>query len=155
MGTLIALVLIPLYRTAKDSTDTDYLQDPLALISVANLPSFSKRFLGTVVAAYVVFGYTMYLILGEFKWYTKQRHLFLAMPKPSNYSVYVSGIPAQYRGNDLLQQYFESCSARVFQAVVAMDVPALVSKVARRQQVIYRLEHAEAAERKALETRQA
>ena len=148
VGCANAAWLIPLYLLAPDSVETNYLKDPLSLITISNLPPTSKRFLGTVLAAYISFGYTMYLIVGEFLWYTEQRHEFLAKPKPSNYAVYVSGIPKEYRSGVQLKAYFDRCSARVLDAAVTQDLPSLEAKIAKRQSVVYRLEHAHALRRR-------
>lgn len=48
-GMVNALWLLPLYFTAKESEETKYLSDPLVLISIANLPSSSPRFIATVI----------------------------------------------------------------------------------------------------------
>ena len=144
VGCLNALWLMPLYATAKSSPETDYLTDAFALISIANLPSSSKRFLGTVLAAYVTFGYTMYAIFHEYVWYTANRHEFLRQARPSSYAVYVSGIPERYRSSFALAQYFGrgGDGDHVLEAHVAVDTPNLDAKVARRALVLRKLERA-------------
>ena len=142
LGCFNAIWLIPLYRTAKPSEETAYLEDPFVLISISNLPSSSKRFLGTVFAAYIIFFYAMYIIFHEFEWYTKFRHKFLSAKEPRNYSVYVSGIPNEYQTSRKLQQYFERCCSKeaVLEAHIAVDTQKLQTKIARRDAVLRHLE---------------
>jgi len=148
-GIINAIWLIPLYATAKESEETAYLTDVLVQISLANLPSQSKRFFGTVLASYIVFFYTMSLLFNEFKWYTKWRHRFLSKPWSRNYAVYVSGIPGAFQSSHELAEYFRQCSSReaVLEAHVAMDIPLLETKVSRRKTIVKNLEHAVARER--------
>jgi hypothetical protein len=149
-GCFCAVWLIPLYATATESSETTYLNNTWDEISVSNLPSSSARFVATVLASYIVFFYSMYLLFHEFKWYTKWRHKFLAKPWSRNYAVYVSGIPLAFRSSSQLAEYFRQCSSKeaVIEAHVAMDTPGLESKVARREFVVRNLEHAVALERK-------
>jgi Late exocytosis, associated with Golgi transport len=88
-GCFHAFWLIPLYKTAEASTETKFVTDTWEKISISNLPSSSKRFIGTVVASYLLFFYTMLLILRELRWYTAWRHRFLAQPTPRNYGAYI------------------------------------------------------------------
>jgi hypothetical protein len=66
-GSLHACWLMPLYATAEESAETDYIEDPLIKITTSNVPSGSLRFVATVVAAYFIYFYTMHCILQEFK----------------------------------------------------------------------------------------
>jgi hypothetical protein len=149
-GCINAVWLIPLYLTAEESEETAHLTDGLDKISTSNLPSSSPRFLGTVLASYIIFFYSMYLLFKEYKWYTKWRHKFLAKPWSRNYTVYVSGIPKAYQTSFELAEYFRQCSSKeaVIEAHVAMDIPVLEGKIARRDCVVRSLEHAVALERK-------
>ena len=93
IGCINAFWLLPLYVTAPHSAETSYITDPLVVASLSHLPMGSKRFLGTVIAAYITFAFSMFLIVNEFQWFAKYRHKFLALRIPRNYAVYVSGIP--------------------------------------------------------------
>ena len=73
VGMLNSLWLIPLYATAESSPDTDKITDWVVRITVSHVPSGSARLVATVLAAYVAFGYTMYLILQEFEWFIGKR----------------------------------------------------------------------------------
>lgn len=79
MGCLNAVWLIPLYYKTYDeedgaeemsmgeeedlmiSTPTDFFRR----VTISNLPSSSKRYIGTLVATYINFLFTMYLIMQE------------------------------------------------------------------------------------------
>jgi hypothetical protein len=142
--------LIPLYATAPTSASSSS-SDGFLAISISNLASGSPRLVGTVVAAYITFGSAMVLLHREAGWFVRYRHKFLGRREPSNYSAYVSGIPAQYRSSAALAQYFRSCAGSagaVLEAHVATNVPDLEAKVARRDVVVQRIEHTAALERK-------
>ena len=106
VGMFNSIWLLPVYSTADQSSDTMHITDRIAKISVGNIPSGSTRFLGTVVAAYIFFGFTMYFIILEFRWFTKHRHHFLKTFSPRNYSIYVQNIPIEYRSSGDLLHFF-------------------------------------------------
>ena len=54
--------------TATTEENAD-INDPIVKISSGNVPEGSRRFIATVLGAYVVFGYAMYNILQEFEWF--------------------------------------------------------------------------------------
>lgn len=144
VGIVNSIWLLPMYATAELSYETENVQDPVEEMTTSHLPSMSPRFVGTVVAAYIVFLYTMNLLLREFDWYTKYRHAFLSKRTPRNYTIYVTGIPREYRSSQLLLEYFQSCFPRraVLEAHVALDLPNLSKLVSNREAVIANLEHA-------------
>lgn len=146
MGIFNACYLMPIYATS-DAANT--APSKLAAVSTAYVPPESNRFYATVVATYVLYLYAMYLILQEFKWYTKYRHKFLMQKKPRNYAVYVSGIPDEYRSSYALKEYFRQCFSKegVIEAHVAMEIPDLERKVRQRKRVQANLEHTMALER--------
>jgi hypothetical protein len=150
VGMANALFLIPLYWTAEESEETAYLEDPFVKMSIANLPNASSRFAGPVLAAYIVILYSMHLISKEYDWFIEYRHKYLSMRVPANYTVYVSGIPPEYRSSYALSDYFQQCSrnAALMEAHIAIDIPSLEAKVARRAKVVAKLEHSMALEKK-------
>lgn len=150
LGSVMASWLIPLYWTAEESEETKHLTDKFVLMSIASLPIKSPRFVGPVVAMYFIILYSMHLITKELKWFCCMRHKFLSQRVPRNYACYVSGIPSEYRSSYKLADYFQQNSgkASVLEAHVAMDIPLLEAKVARREKVVKKLEHAIALERK-------
>jgi hypothetical protein len=149
VGIFNSIYLLPLYATAEESVETASVVDTLEVLSLSNVPSGSKILLGTVFGVYILFGFTMYLLLGEFEWYTAARHKFLQQRTARNYGVYVSGIPEEYRSSHALLDYFRTCFSKegVLEAHVAMDIPNLESKVAYRDTIVARLEHALHVER--------
>ena len=106
VGAFNSVWLLPVYSTAEESIETEHVTDRIARVSVGNIPPGSTRFLGTVIAAYIFFGFTMYFILKEFQWFTKNRHHFLVGFSPRNYSVYVQNIPKEYRSSGDLLLFF-------------------------------------------------
>jgi hypothetical protein len=145
-GSLNSFYLMPLFYTAEDSPETEYLRDKFVLLSVANLPNSSKRFAGPVLAAYLIFFYSIWLITKEYDWYIEYRHKYLSQRAPRNYAIYVSGIPKEYRSSYALADYFQRTTNAVLVAHIAMDIPSLESKVAKREKLIQDLEHALALE---------
>jgi hypothetical protein len=85
-GILNSVWLIPIYVTSPKSAETEYVEDTFQKATTSNVPAGSNRFLATVFAAYIIFFYSMHLILQEFRWYTKYRHKFLSKKKPRNYT---------------------------------------------------------------------
>lgn len=147
-GALNSIYLIPLYLTAEDSPETEYLQDLFVLMSIANLPASSTRFAGAVLASYISFFYTIRLITKEYDFFIEYRHKFLSMRDPRNYAVYVSGIPQELQSSFALADFFRKSSGNsaVLESHIAMDIPKLEAKVASREKVIAKLEHAIADE---------
>lgn len=60
---LNAIWLMPLYATAKTDEKTAQINDRVVKLTIAHVPEGSARCVGTVLAAYVLFGYLMHLIL--------------------------------------------------------------------------------------------
>ena len=151
LGSINAAWLVPLFLTSKPSPETANLSDPFVLMSMANVPNNSTRFVGPVVAAYIIFLGSMYLLTKEFDWFTKYRHIYLSQPEPRNYSIYVSGIPENFQSSYALADYFRQCTSwkeAVYTADVAMDIPALEAKVAKRDNLVEKIESIMALERK-------
>lgn len=142
IGMINAIWLMPLYGTAANSNNQG-ITDPVAQLSIANLPVGSLRLVGTVIATYAIFGYTMYLLLQELRWFTGVRHEFLAKTLPRNYAVYVRGIPDEYRSSAELLSFFRRCFSHdaVLEAHVALKIPNLAKKVDERAAVVAKLEH--------------
>ena len=151
MGTINSIWLVPLYLTAESSRETDLLTDPFVLMSVANVPIESLRFIGTIVATYITVLVSLYLIVNELDWYAEYRHKYQSQRKPRNYAIYVSGIPEEYRSSYSLADYFRQCTSwqgAVYEAHITMDIPSLEAKVARRKFLVEKLEHVTAFEQK-------
>lgn len=146
-----AVWLMPLYATATpDATITD----PFVTVTIANVASGSTRLIGTVIAAYILFGYVMYLILREFEWFTEKRHKHLQTPVAENYTVYVRNIDPEYRSNAAMADYFAHCftAKSVLEAKLRIRAPTLSAAVAKRDKLVEKLEHALNYERVKQET---
>lgn len=142
VGACNSIWLFPVYATAT--------KDPASAENVVNYLSFnllqdgSPRFIATVMAAYVFFGYVMYTMLREFSWFNEQRYNWLRRFKQQNYSILVRNIPKDLRSNNLLLGYFQSVygSERVLEAHVCIHMADLEAMVKSREACIGNLEHA-------------
>ncbi|KAL3942356.1 MAG: hypothetical protein SGARI_000293 [Bacillariaceae sp.] len=147
VGSLMGIILIPVYFTAPVTAETEGITDNVVKMSTTNVGSGDLRFLATVLGAYVIFGYAMYNILHEFEWFYMMRFQFLKKPLPRNYTVYVQ-----------LNSYFErfarmgsiqggggdggeTTSNGVLETRIAMECPNIKKKVAERDSLIAKLEH--------------
>jgi hypothetical protein len=120
-------------------------------MSIANVPNNSPRFIGTVIAIYITILLSMYLISKEYEWYIEYRHKYLSQRKPRNYAIYVSGIPDDIRSSYALADYFRQSTSwndTVYEAHIAMDIPSLEAKVAKRDKLVEKIEHIMELERR-------
>jgi hypothetical protein len=143
MGIVLSIFLLPIYKTAPTAEDTASISDRAVKLTIANVPSGDNRLYATVVAAYLLFGFVVYLLLLDFQWYTANRLQFLSQRLPRNYTIYVSGISPRYRSDTALLQFFGRIFSdeKVFEAHVALEIPRLERKVANREAVVAKLEH--------------
>jgi hypothetical protein len=174
LGVCNAIWLMPLYDGAGTSEETVYITDSIIEVTISHVPvspivlepsssltslpftlnspqtsqSGSKRLIATAIAAYFIFGYTMYLIYKEFDWFIEQRQKFLKRPVARNYAIYVQGIPPEYRTNASLANFFRQCYSEetILEATVRVNTPNLLKVVAKRDSVQANLEHAIAYE---------
>ncbi|GKY91769.1 hypothetical protein MPSEU_000148600 [Mayamaea pseudoterrestris] len=139
-----AIWLMPLYSTSPIAIDTSNVTDPIASLTIANVPSGSYRLAGTAVASYVLFGYLMYTVYYELYWYIDRRHAFLLRPEARNYTVFIRNIPPDFRSNQRLEDFFRHLysQATVVEIDFLMRVPNLSKLVARRDVVVAKLERA-------------
>lgn len=131
-------------RIAEGFDACTTLVDKINKISLGNVSASNQRLLATTCAAYFMFGTAISLIFKEFKWFTEMRHKFLVKRRPDNYTVYVSHIPKEYRSDVALLEYFRSIFSHedVLEAKIAVDTHNLEKKIARRLEVVGKLEHA-------------
>lgn len=113
------------------------------------LPPDSYRYTATVLAAYIVFGYFMVSLLKELKWFTEKHESYLAKqenPTAQSYTVYVSGIPPEYRSNTALAAFFCQILSRdsVHQASMVLNMPKLNAATVRQTNLKLQLERAQA-----------
>eukprot|EP00339_Tiarina_fusa_P000668 CAMPEP_0117082154 /NCGR_PEP_ID=MMETSP0472-20121206/57867_1 /TAXON_ID=693140 ORGANISM="Tiarina fusus, Strain LIS" /NCGR_SAMPLE_ID=MMETSP0472 /ASSEMBLY_ACC=CAM_ASM_000603 /LENGTH=929 /DNA_ID=CAMNT_0004810305 /DNA_START=7 /DNA_END=2796 /DNA_ORIENTATION=+ len=144
-----AIWLIPVYATSKLAEDTECIVDSMQSITISNVPSGSGRLIASTIASYIIFGYTMYSILGELEWWKRYRHRFLAKQTARNHSIYVRCIaPEEYLSDAKLVEFFNklnnstTADAICVEAHVARKIPNLTKKVAERDALVANLEHA-------------
>ncbi|KAF4711105.1 hypothetical protein FOZ62_024843 [Perkinsus olseni] len=145
LGTKVALVgcfnaiyLLPIYKYQGEGAD-----DALDQHSLGHLPNGSKAMWATLVASYVIFSWTLFLVYREFSWYLRKRHEFMARDTVANYTVFVRCIPENLRSNLRLREYFEDITpGQVAHVRVALDVDELEKEVDERDSLIPNLEHA-------------
>lgn len=145
VGAVNALWLIPVYGSSEVSEQTAHISDYIASITVSNVPPQSGRLVATMLASYIFFGGTLYLLYLELdEWYPAMRFRFLAQPRARNYSVYVHGIPEEYKADYEVADYFQESFGlgRVQEAHVKLKTPELVKLTAQRAGIITKLEHA-------------
>ena len=138
VGVMNSVYLFPIYAL-MGSHDSD----PIKAISLGNLGQESSGAYATTFSAYVLFGAAMYLIAKDLEWFTSHRHAFLSKRSAQNYSVYLSGLPAEMRTKSALSEYFGKCFSHnaVADVQVALTIPNLNKKVAKRSALIPKLEH--------------
>ena len=107
VGAFNSIWLFAVYMTAeKDPADQDG-NDNVRDASVNVLQDGDPRFFATVLAAYMFFGYAMYTILKEFRWFITQRHIWLKICNQRNYTILVRNIPEELRSDQLLKEHFQ------------------------------------------------
>lgn len=74
-----AIWLLPLYATAPTDAVTELIMDPVVKLTIANVPDGSIRCIGTVIAAYILFGYICYLILKVCQWKLNYGRLLIGL----------------------------------------------------------------------------
>jgi hypothetical protein len=144
VGMCVAIWLMPVYKTAPVTLETQDIQDPIVQLSVSHLSSGSNRFIATVLGCYCVFGYAMYNLLKEFEWFILFRHQYLAKKRARNYTVYVQCIPPEYRTKAKLLRFLQQSHDHdaILEVSIAVKVPTLKKKVAKRDAIVSKLEHA-------------
>jgi len=143
VGVFNSIFLFPVYKFSGDQV-TMATYDPVKQLSLSNMKQGNIGTIATTVAAYIIFGVAMHLIDKDFEWFTSMRHRFLAKKRAQNYSLFISSIPESLCNDEALQQYFRSFTGEdvVIDGDVAIDIPKLEKKVARRDVVVAKLEHA-------------
>ena len=144
LGMLMSVWLIPTYITSKTTDETSYIEDKIVSISVSHVPSGSYRFIGTVIACYCIFGFTMYNILLEFEWFISYRHQYLSKRRPRNYAVYIQCIPIEYRSKAKLLTFLQQSNENnsILDVHLCVKTKNIKKKVAERDTLIQKLERA-------------
>lgn len=144
VGSFNAIWLMVVYKTAKNADDTSQVEGGVLEFTISHIPEGSNRFIATTLAAYIFFGYVMYVIMQDFEWFTEKRHEFLSRPTPRNYSIFVRNIPPHFLNNQALETFMRSCFAgdSVIEASVMFTAGHLAKTQANRADALFRLEHA-------------
>ncbi|KAF4683024.1 hypothetical protein FOZ60_009758 [Perkinsus olseni] len=142
VGCLNSIYLIPIYKY-QDREKSPGESDPMQSWSLGNLLNGDTAMIATLMASYLFYGYSMYLIYHEFSWYLSRRHQYLARMRLDNYTVFVRGLPQDMRSNRALRNFFEDVApGQVLDARVALDIDELEKQEAARSKIIPKLEHA-------------
>lgn len=150
MGIFNSIWLFPAYATAPEDTSKNAvpITDRIVETTIAHVPPGSPRLIATSLAAWCLFGYTMYLILQELEWFADKRHKYLTLVRPRNYTIYVSDIPPELQFGPELCHFFRECFSyeAVLDAHVRVHASNIGKLVGQREALITKLEHAVAEE---------
>jgi len=143
VGAINSIVLLPLYGTAAKASDYDRCGDEVENVAIQFLENGAPQFAATIVATYIFFGYTMYTMLKEFKWFLRVRGKWLRRFKPRNYTILVRNIPEKLRNDKLLKLYYEKLYGKncVLAAHVLIHCSKVDSLVDKRKVCVGNLEH--------------
>jgi calcium permeable stress-gated cation channel len=146
VGVVCSAFLIPSYKYGIDKTKLSVgdVTDPMDVISLANVPIGDNAAIATTVGAYVLFGFAMFLILKDIKWFQKHRREFLSKQIPQNYSIFISDLPKEFQNDEALKRHFGSLVGdnTMVEAHVALKIPNLEELVVKRDSLVPKLEHA-------------
>ena len=142
VGVFNSVFLIPVYAFSGPNVVGE--ADPVKGVSLSNLEQGHNGMIATTVAAYIFFMSAMFFIEKEFEWFTSHRHAFLSKKRIENYTVFLSGLPPDMQTNESIREYFAKCFAHdaVADVHVALTIPNLEKKVAKRDALLPKLEHA-------------
>ncbi|KAK1941165.1 CSC1-like protein [Phytophthora citrophthora] len=135
-----SIILFPLYATAPAHRVSI---DPLARVSMSNLPERSDRLWASTVVAFVMAIYAMRLLVQEYKQYVRCRHEVLGRMEAPQYSVLINDLPLHLRTHQTLEKYLSKIfPSSIRNVYVALECATLETLVDRREQVRGDLEHA-------------
>ena len=140
-------VLFPVYGTAESSQKAagDFYH-----YTSTNVAQRAERLWAPVVMAYLYTFHACFLIYRDYANLLGWRQEWLSRPDPDTpaqvrYSIFVDRLPVELRSDTALRAYFERLfPGQVHSAVVCMQLSELDQLCAARQDVVDRLEHAEA-----------
>ena len=141
-----AIILYPIYYYGDESE----VQEGWYLLSMANLAKGSKRLWCPTVFMYLFSAFTTYVMDREYRHYVELRNEWLGRGEPDiptqhNYSLMVEKIPPDLRSDRALYDYFNAIfPGKVYSANVLVQAPDLESRMKRRNEVMKRLEKANA-----------
>jgi hypothetical protein len=147
VGTVLSLVLIPVYATGESRGDATIKFNQLTL---ARVDQGSDRIWAALIAWYIFVAFILYEFWHEWKLYFKNRSFFLArgdvdLPKDFRYAIRVEQIPEVYRSDMALEEYFERLFPnQVREATICLQMGNLEKLIAERHATILKLEAVEA-----------
>eukprot|EP00292_Cryptomonas_paramecium_P003984 CAMPEP_0113682784 /NCGR_PEP_ID=MMETSP0038_2-20120614/12881_1 /TAXON_ID=2898 /ORGANISM="Cryptomonas paramecium" /LENGTH=727 /DNA_ID=CAMNT_0000601943 /DNA_START=210 /DNA_END=2393 /DNA_ORIENTATION=- /assembly_acc=CAM_ASM_000170 len=142
MGCLTAIFVMPTYYHAPETGENWNVTDPLDKCSIANVNSQSDQMYATVVASYLIFGFMIYLVHHEFRWYISCRHRVMGHNNPENHTVFLRNIPMLLKSRKALHGFFGQIFDDVLEVVIPLDVSKIDPLVATREAIAQRFEHA-------------
>ena len=146
VGMFCGTFLMPVYATAPWVEETKNVTDSIVELTTAHVGPGSPRLVATALAAYVFFGFAMWLILTELEdWFIPMRHKFLMRAQPRNYAVFVRNIPIEYQSNRGLEHFFSRClgvDASDIEAHIGLTTKHRKNAVGDREETLHKLEHA-------------
>ena len=163
VGVFNSAFLVPVYALLGDEVATSESgeeEDPVKNISLSNLEQGSVGAIATTIAAYILFGAAMYFIYEDFEWFVGHRHGFLKKRRIQNYSAYLSGLPKEMQTDEAVKEYFTDLYSKnsgsggrgvswvdggegvVADVHVALQIPNLEKKTAKRNALLPKYEHA-------------
>jgi hypothetical protein len=147
LGTVMSLVLIPVYATGEARGDATIEFNQLTL---ARVDQGSHRIWAALIAWYIFIAFILYEFWNEWKLYFKNRSFFLARgdidsPTDFRYAICVEQVPETYRSDKALEVYFERLFPnQVREATICLQAANLEKLIAERYAAILKLEAAEA-----------
>lgn len=145
VGSLFAIILIPVYATSEN---TGKATEQFNSLSLAKVAADGERLWSPLVVWTVLTGFILREFWKEWVAYAVHRYEFLArgdeeMPKEYRYAIRVERIPYKYRSNAALREYFERLfPGKVKQVTVYFKFGALQKLVDERQATIEAAEKA-------------
>lgn len=146
VGTLLSVVLIPVYATGEARGAETEAFNQLTLNRVA---AGSSRLWATIFAWWIFIAFILVELWKEWKSFAKHRYDFLAKgdmdtPKDYRYAVRVENIPADKQSNQALRTYFEHLfpNNQVRQVAVCLYASKLDKLIAERQKALVGYEKA-------------
>ena len=141
VGIFNSFFLFPIYSSMGEG---NHVLDSMYTLSLSNLGEGSKGTMATTFSAYTLFGAAMYFIAQDFEWFTAHRHEFLSRKCAQNCTVFLSGLPSDMQTNKALRKFFQKCFSHdaVAEVHVALTISELEKKVAMRNGLVPKLEHA-------------
>lgn len=114
--------------------------DVVDRLTIANVGSDDWRLYFSVLAAYLLSGYLMHLLLKEFAVYRKRRHEFLGRKHAQQYSIVISDLPHALRRPQTLRDYMEFLfPGSVHSVYIGVECGELEGLLDKREDIAFEL----------------